>query len=372
MLEHMSIKNYRCFNDFSIDFEGLNSCVILGKNGAGKTTVGSVIKILQKIAHQTSRVSELVKSNDISDPKEGPITFEICARLAEKKYSYSISFELPERFKELRVVSEEFTVDGNIVFSRKLAEVTIKKSWQSVDTTFGVDWHVTALPIIQTGSQSDPIAVFKSWLANIIVLHPVPRSMTGSSDTETRLPKATVENFGEWFSGVLVSNPSSYEPFIDFLKEVMPDISAVKNPSIGPDSRSVAAEFKDGEKALTIQLSNLSDGEKCFFICALLIAITREGQPFTCFWDEPDNYLAPQEVSSTMLALRRAFKKDNQIIITSHNPDAIRCFTDENTIILSRASRLVSPIAKTLSQLHVENVDGGPTLDLWLQGDLDT
>jgi predicted ATPase len=134
----------------------------------------------------------------------------------------------------------------------------------------------------------------------------------------------------------------------------------------------VAAEFKDGEKALTIQLSNLSDGEKCFFICALLIAITREGQPFTCFWDEPDNYLAPQEVSSTMLALRRAFKKDNQIIITSHNPDAIRCFTDENTIILSRASRLVSPIAKTLSQLHVENVDGGPTLDLWLQGDLDT
>lgn len=371
MLEHLSIKNYRCFKDFSVDFKGLNSCVILGKNGAGKTTVGSVIQILQKIAYQTSRVGELIKSSDISDLRDGPVTFELRARLSEKEYKYSISFELPDRFKELRVLAEEFTVDGNAVFSRQLAQVTISKSHQSNDTSFGVDWHVTALPIIQTGSQSDPIAVFKSWLAGIIVLRPVPSSMTGNSDTETRLPKPTVENFGEWFSGILVSNPSSYEPFFSFLKEVMPDISAVKNPSIGPENRSVEAEFKDGKKSLNLQLNQLSDGEKCFFVCALLIAMASDGQPFTCFWDEPDNYLAPQEVSSTMLALRRAFKKENQIIITSHNPDAIRCFAEENTLILVRASRLLAPVAKTLAKLRDENPDGGPVLDQWLRGDLD-
>lgn len=65
MLEHMRIKNYRCFKDFSIDFSELNSCVILGRNGAGKTTIGLVLQILQRISNHTSRVGDLIKPTDL-------------------------------------------------------------------------------------------------------------------------------------------------------------------------------------------------------------------------------------------------------------------------------------------------------------------
>lgn len=370
MLERMSIKNYRCFKDFSIDFSGLNSCVILGRNGAGKTTVGLVLQILQRMANQTSRVGELIKPTDISEPSDSTVRFEIDVRLSEKKYTYGISFELPDRFRELRVSEEQLSVDDAVIFSRQTSQIALKKSTQSGDTTFGVDWHIVALPIIQTLSSTDPIAIFKKWLSSIVILRPVPSVIRGESDSEALLPKSTVEDFGEWFSGVLVANPSSYEPFIGFLREVMPDISSVRNPNIGPDSRSVEAEFKYEGKSISIQLGRLSDGEKCFFVCALVIAMASETRSLTCFWDEPDNYLAPQEVSSTMLALRRAFKGDNQIILTSHNPDAIRCFTDENTIILSRDSHLTSPRAFTLSALRNDS-NSSATLDLWLRGDLE-
>lgn len=370
MLERMSIKNYRCFKDFSVDLSGLNSCVILGKNGAGKTTVGFVLQVLQRMANQTSRVGELIKPHDIADPLDGDVRFEIDVRISGKKYAYAVSFELPDRFRELRVSGEQLSVDGAPVFSRQTSQIALKKSTQPGDATFGVDWHIVALPIIQTLSSSDPIAIFKKWLSSIIILRPVPSVIRGESDSESLLPRTTGENFGEWFSGVLVANPSSYEPFIGFLREVMPDISSVKNPNIGHDSRSIEAEFKHNGRSISIQLGRLSDGEKCFFICALIIAIASESQAFTCFWDEPDNYMAPQEVSSTMLALRRAFKDNNQIILTSHNPDAIRCFTDENTIILSRDSHLTSPTARTLSELR-DSTNGKAALELWLRGDLE-
>ena len=362
MLERMTIENFRCFRNFSIDFTNLNSCVVLGRNGAGKSTIGTVIEIIQKMARQTSRVADLLKISDLSDQSSGPVLFQIEARISGIAFVYRLVFELPERFKELRVKEERLSVDGVEIFARSLAQISLKRSAKVGETSFGVDWHIVALPIIQTLSQDDPVEVFRKWLSRIVVLRPVPSQISGESQAESALPLPSAENFGDWFSGTLVANPSSYEPFIGFLKEVMPDLSSVKNPSVGSDSRAVVAEFKAEARSISIQLARLSDGEKCFFVCALLIAMAAESKPFMCFWDEPDNYLAPQEVSSTMLALRRAFRSESQLIVTSHNPDAIRCFSDESTLVLNRASHLASPTVKPLAN--------GGALNRWLRGDM--
>lgn len=370
VLERLRVKNYRCFSDFSIDFADLNSCVILGRNGAGKTTIASVIQILRDLARKTSRVGDLVKPADMTDQTVKMIELEVEARLFGKRYIYRIDLELPERFRELRVSDEFLSVDGKIVYSRQTSQISLKRSAAS-DTNFGVDWHVIALPIIQTQSTNDPVSIFKSWLSNIIVLRPTPALMRGESDGETLIPELLVENFGDWFTGAIAESPSSYEPFMRFLREVMPDISSVKNPLLGQDARSIEVEFTENERSFNIPFSRLSDGEKCFFVCALTIAMAHQNRSLTCFWDEPDNYLAPQEVSSTMLALRRAFKGEKQILITSHNPDAMRCFTDESTIILSRSSHLRPPNAKRLAEIDEAEGASVSKLSLWLRDELD-
>ena len=83
-------------------------------------------------------------------------------------------------------------------------------------------------------------------------------------------------------------------------------------------------------------------------ICALVLAANDAYGPVLCFWDEPDNYLALAEVGHFVLALRKAFQSGGQFIATSHNPEAIRRFSDENTLVLYRKSHLEPTIVRPL------------------------
>ncbi len=371
MFKKIRISNFRCFEDFELDLENTSSCVLLGRNGTGKSTIGAVIELLQRMASRGGRIADLIKSADGPRDSSKKVGFEIVAKLGQQDYVYSIVLELPARFEELRVAEESLTVNEKKVFERKLAQVTLHSSNRRAKLAFGVDWHLPALPVIQAESPSDPIAVLKKWLSGIIVLRPAPSIMRGESDTVTNIPKPNLENFGEWFSGLLVSNPAAYEPFMAFLREVMPDLTSVKNANIGLESRAITANFGSKGSNLELPFDRLSDGEKCFFACALLIATSSISEGLTCFWDEPDNYLAPQEIASTMMALRRAFTGSNQILITSHNPESIKRFSDENTILLHRRSHQVSPIATRLDTVRRENSLGGDALHQWLRGDLE-
>src|SRR5215468_4343831 len=134
----------------------------------------------------------------------------------------------------------------------------------------------------------------------------------------------------------------------------MPDLKDIQNPVIGRDFRSLVVQFSNGQGSVNIPFEDLSDGEKCFMICALVLAANDAYGPLVCFWDEPDSHLALDEVGDFVLALRRAFQSGGQFIATSHNPEAIRCFSDENTLFLHRKSHLEPPTIRRLADLKVE------------------
>jgi len=119
---------------------------------------------------------------------------------------------------------------------------------------------------------------------------------------------------------------------------------------------------------MEVPFADLSDGEKCFMICALVLAANEVYGPLVCFWDEPDNYLALGEVQQFVVALRRAFQiGGGQFIATSHNPEAIRSFSDENTLVLQRRSHLEPTVVRRLSELEVS----GDLVGAIARGDLE-
>jgi predicted ATPase len=210
-----------------------------------------------------------------------------------------------------------------------------------------------ALPIIQQQSENDPLFVFKQWLARMLILRPVPSLILGDSKEETLEPNPQVTNFGAWFSGLLAYAPSAYTKIDEYLKQVMPDLKDIKNPAVGTDSRSLIVQFSNDQGSLPLPFEDLSDGEKCFMICSLVLAANDVYGPVLCFWDEPDNYLALSEIGHFVLALRNAFQSGGQFIATSHNSEAIRRFSDENTLVLYRESHLEPTIVRPLKELHV-------------------
>jgi len=368
VIRRLYVHNFRCLENFELPISGLSSALLIGKNGAGKTTIGLALETLQRIARGTNRVGELVKPKDLARGRtDVPMRFEIEVELNAKIYGYVIAFEFPEGFKELRVLEEQLTVDGKPVYTREVAQVHLARAGQEKEADFIIDWHLVALPIIQQQSRNDPLFVFKQWLARMLILRPMPSLILGDSKEETLQPNLQVTDFGAWFSGLLAYAPSAYTKIDEYLKQVMPDLKDIKNPVVGKDSRSLVVQFSNDQGSVGVLFEDLSDGEKCFMICALVLAANDAYGPLCCFWDEPDNYLAPSEVGHFVLALRKAFQSGGQFIATSHNPEAISRFSDENTLYLYRKSHLEPTIARPLSTIQVS----GDLVGALVRGDME-
>jgi predicted ATPase len=368
MIKRLYINNFRCLQNFEIILNNKSSVLLLGKNGTGKSTVRKVLEILQTIARKVSRVKQLVNENDFTKGNTHiPIRFEIEVAINQSNYEYTLALELPEAFKELRVFEEMLTVDGQTIFSRKQAEVTLRSARQNFESQFSVDWHLVALPVIQERSENDPLHIFKSWLASTIILAPIPSRMEGESKGETLEPESDGSNFSEWFTGVLARYPAAYTQIEKHLRAFMPDLHDFINELISKESKNMVVRFgNDNNKELSVDFKELSDGEKCFFMSALVLAANKSYGPLFCFWDEPDANLSLQEVGQFVTSLRRSFTNSGQILVTSHNPEAIRKFSNENTYVLGRKSHLEPVVIRSLEDIKVS----GDLVDALIRGDV--
>lgn len=371
VIRRLYVNNFRCLENFELKLAGQSSVLLIGRNGSGKTAVGLALEILQRIARGTNRVDALVQPRDFYLGRaDAPMRFEIELELKSKTYEYSIAFEFHKRSKELRVLEEKLLVGAEPVYTRAQAEVRLaRKVWEHQDEEahFSIAWHLVALSIIQEQSPLDPLFTFKQGLAHMLILRPIPALIGGESNQDTLEPGLQVADFGAWFSGLLAFAPAAYSKITEYLRQVMPDLIDIKNPMIGKDHRSLVVQFANGQGGESIPFAELSDGEKCFMICAMALAANDAYGPLLCFWDEPDNYLALDEVGHFVLALRRAFQSGGQFIATSHNPEAIRAFSDENTLLLYRKSHLEATIVRPLSELQVN----GDLVGALIRGDVE-
>ena len=292
--------------------------------------------------------------------------FELEVVVEEITYLYSLALEFPKDFKELRIFEESLVVNGKPIYTRNVERVRLARSGKELEANFLIDWHLVALPVVQAATNKDPIANFRNWLAKMLILRPIPSLITGDAIGETLQPNDDLSDLGGWFTGIMALSPSSYMEVDQYLKQVMPDIQDVQNRPTGGEAKSLLVRFATKQGKTEFPFSALSDGEKCYMICALVLAAHRAYGPFFCFWDEPDNHLALSEVGHFVLTLRKAFKESGQFLATSHNPEAIRRFSDENTILLDRRSHLEPTLVRRLADLDMS----GSAVEALLRGEL--
>jgi ABC-type cobalamin/Fe3+-siderophores transport system ATPase subunit len=366
MLQRLYAHNFRCLENFELSMKNMPSALLIGKNGSGKSTIASVLEILQCVARGTKRLAALVWSKDFTRGRYGvPIRFEIESLLDEKLFKYVLALEAPERPKgELRIAEEHLMVEGKSIYSREEAQVTLHSG--RVKPQFSIDRRLVALPLIQDQPDNDPIHRFRTWLARIVILAPIPSLMTGDAGGETLEPERDCSNFSEWVSGLLSQYPAAYSHMEKYLRKVMPDMSYFLYEPGGKDFKSMIVRFEKDDK-LDVYFKDLSDGEKFYFLCAAVLAANRFYGPLLCFWDEPDNYLALSEIGHFVLDLRRSFAKSGQILMTSHNSEAILKFSDENTWVLDRKSHLEPTLIRLLSDIPVT----GNLVDSLISGDIE-
>jgi predicted ATPase len=387
VIRRLYINNYRGLDNFELSIAGQSSVLLIGKNGSGKSTVRSVLEVLQRIGLGTIQAGSLVKFKDFTRGRTPvPMRIEIDVELDGKSCEYVVAFVVPDGTREIAVFEEKFSIGGSVLYKREyermkalLALTSNERDAQTRDAgsqgsrqpwADHLATGVVALPVLGNLALGDPVSVFTLWLSRMLILEPMPDMITGDSEGETLVPDRTVASLGAWFSGLLAGSPAAYTRIAEYLKLVIPDFSEIKNLPTGRASRSLFVQFANGPDSMSVPFQDLSAGEKCFMICALVLACANSDAykpaPF-CFWDEPDNYLAPDEVQHFVIALRQAFQAGSQFIATSHNPEAIRSFSNENTLVLFRKNHFEPTVVRLLETLQIH----GDLVDALTRGDVE-
>jgi predicted ATPase len=349
MIERLYVHNYRCLENFTLDLGGRSSALLIGKNGSGKSTVLDALRLLQSICRRAGRVGKLVAPRDFTRYRtEIPMRFELDVRLGRKQYRYRLSLEWLEDSQEARIVDEHFAVDGHVIFNRNIERVQLADGAE-----FRLDWHVFALPIMHETPGERTIAAFKSFLATMVLVSPIPKLMTGFSEGESNELDGDASNFADCLRGLLTKKPAAYTAFHAAIKETIPDFSSLENVERGEKGARLVVQFEDchGIK-LSVDFDSLSDGEKCFCLSAYLIAAYGAGLVRCCIWDEPDAHLAFAEVGQLIIALRKAVYRDGQFVATSHHPETMRSFPEDATFVLAKQSHLNPAIVRLLSEIE--------------------
>jgi predicted ATPase len=351
MIQRFYVHNYRSLENFELPVSGLSSALLIGKNGSGKSSVGAALEIFQQIGRGINKVAHLVQPRDISHGRSDVfVRLELEVKIAAVCYEYKLAFDLPKGEKELRVAEESLTIAGESKFTRKAEAVDTAPS-AVMGVRIPVDYHLVWLPMMQAASEADPLHIFQQWLARMIILRPIPVLIRGDSTEETLYPSSFGVDLGGWWSGLLAHAPAAYSRIDASLKQLMPDLKDIKNPLIAKDSRSLIVQFEGQKSSSSLAFELLSDGEKCMIIWALTMAANEAYGPLLCFWDEPDNYLALSEIANFATDLRRAFQAGGQFIATSHNAEAIRQFSDDNTFVIYRRNHLEPSQIRSLASI---------------------
>ena len=351
MIERLYVNNFRCLENFTLDFAGQRSAVLIGKNGAGKSTVRHALQVIQSICRGPNRVKDVIRAKDFARfDKNRPMRFEVDAILGQRRFKYAISFEWPADFYEARIIEETLSKDGVTVFSRHQAQVQL-----AVSAAFGLDWHVFALPVINERPPERSIQDVKEFFANMILLAPIPQMIEGFSEEPATELDRNALNYASCLRAMLQKKPKAYSEFDSFVRSVLPDFSSIENVDRGKEGGSqliVTFEQPQPHQTLSLDFDVLSDGEKCFLVSAYIAAVnavrTPSDLPVVCMWDEPDNHLSLSEVGHFITSMRKMAGRGGQFIATSHHPETIRKFSDDNTFVLSRKSHLEPTVVNLL------------------------
>ena len=343
MLNRLVIKNYKCFEDFEFEFDSnAHSMLLLGNNGAGKTSLADALEIFQKIGRGEGQAGRLISPAQRWE-EDGPVELKLSAMLGGVLFEYGFAADFLDR--ETRVSTETLRMGDAAMFHREGPEIFLGQG--KAGNTISYDPRVLFLPTLHDKDSRDHVHTFRSWLANILILSPSPGTFKAEFAESVRWPSRDGSDCVPWLNHILTSRPKAYAGIEAYLKSLWNDFYTLGIGQVGTEMKRLRLEFKDpaskGKKEFSPALDILSDGEKCLLLSAMVLAAHEATPSLLCFWDEPDSHLSISEVGQFIHFLRDAFLTGGQLVAASHNPEVIHAFPESAAWVVGRDNHL-SPV----------------------------
>ena len=338
MLKRLYVDNYKCMVNF--EFAPGRTQLLLGANGAGKSSVFDVLLLLRQFISGEEKAPRLFLGANLTRwESRDEQAFELEVEGNGGTYLYKLVLEHRRETQQCRVKSETLHFNNQPLLTFLNGEVTIYREDHRAGAAFSFDWSQSAFATLVPRRDNLLHRWFRNWVGELQVVRINPFAMAAQTDREDMRLKEDMTNLASWYRHLVQERPELIEQVRQSLTAVWDGFESIRLETAGPNVRifKVVLRSAGGKEPFEVALNELSDGQRALIgLYTLLRYAARATGPLICV-DEPDNFVALPEIQPWLMGICQAAEDHlSQILFISHHPELINYLAPQDAVILQR------------------------------------
>lgn len=325
MIKRLYVDNFRCLDNFDLKLDRI--VLLLGENGAGKSTIFDALRRLQRFLLGQFGVRAAFPPSYLTRWQTNLVQhFEFDLQVGSDTYFYTLHVGHDEAKRKTAVLHESLRLNNRILFAVERGLARLEENQGSLGSEFPFDPAQSVVGSFLPATNNKDLARYKDEMEKIIICSLKPTNMHPKSEGEVRLPSKTMEDFVSWYRYLLQEYQGAIFKLSHELRAVLPGFDSFSLTEVSENTRELRAHFQgEGENAsrITYSFKELSDGQRVLIVLYTLL-YGLEDRGAYLFIDEPENFIALREIQPWLMALYdRAGSAIKQAVLISHHPEII-------------------------------------------------
>lgn len=330
MLQRIYIDNYKCCVNFDVKFNSIN--LLLGDNGAGKSTVFDTLRKIQALLGEGREVMDLFPIDSLTrwqTKDKQHFEVELSGNGGEYRYELVVDHN---RSKQLsRIHTERLWFNNKPLINFEGGNAQLYRDNYSEGPNYPFDWNRSAIGSLPSRDDNTKLTWFKNRFRRMLIIHINPMSIESQSEKESDLLDVQCRNFVSWYRFVSQNQGKAFE-ITNALKKVIDGFHYFEFETAGENQRLLKVRIAKQ----TYRFDELSDGQRALIVLYAVIHFT-QGQDYTLYIDEAENFVSLPEIQPWLSQLYDfAIDNDLQALLISHHPELINYLASSAGILFER------------------------------------
>lgn len=339
MLRLLRANNFKCLDGFELRLDG--HALLMGLNGSGKSTVVELLDRLRGFWVAGDKSTDCFPGSTRTRwGSQQPQAFEIYLETSGHPLRLRVALGPADQGQPVRIVEED--IEGLDISVHRRGDVPIAFGpGHIIQQQVLVPDELSVLPLVfGKFTQLPGAALAMNDAASFIPFRIEPATMETMAQAPSAVLRFDGRNFSSWLLAHQRYSPNTYQGIARRAADVLKGFVGFEFLPEGDQYRLITrwrstAHSSGGPNGATrsYDMGELSDGQRLILVLSALVEIAGQRE-LAMILDEPDNYVALQEIQPLLLSLMDL--STLQLIVVSHHPEVIDLMAKDYGYVLAR------------------------------------
>lgn len=347
MLKRIYIDNYKCCVNLEVKFDSIN--LLLGDNGAGKSTIFNTVRKLQALLGEGQEIVDLFPIDSLTRwQTRDKQRFEIELLGNGGEYRYELVIDHNRARQLSRIHTERLWFDNKPLIDFKEGNAQLYRDNYSEGPNYPFDWNRSAVGSLPSRDDNTKLTWFKNRFRRMLIIHINPMSIESQSEKESELLDVQCRNFASWYHSVSQNQGKAFE-ITNSLQKVIDGFKYFEFEKVGKNQRVLRVRIAHD----SYRFDELSDGQRALIVLYAIIHFA-QGQDYTLYIDEPENFVSLPEIQPWLSQLYDfAVDDELQALLISHHPQLINYLANSAGILFNRDGNAPIRVSRVSSKSNL-------------------